>query len=131
MSLHPGQNVHLELKGTTFVLYTEHSRQRFEVPYSAADEVIEQLTRVIGSEGWLRATPPQPEPQVRPGTGHLPPETRKLRKSSTRRKMRPICQACGNTITHNSKILDLARREFGKQLCPDCYRIQRNAPRGQ
>jgi len=137
MSVHPGQRIHLELRKDTFVLYTDQGRERIELPYADADEVIEHLTRVMGSDEYLVADklPPSRSPE-----GHLLDDSpRKMRLAgSGKKKMRIICNQCQLPID-SGKARDLSKREFGVYLCTPCYRHRREQlfpnfnprPRGQ
>lgn len=121
MSIHPGQRIHLELRNASFVIYTDGGEQRFEVPYGDADEVIEQLTRVLGSEGYMMAGP---LPANRSPTGHMlndsPRKLSMAKGGNARPRMRFMCVHCGEAI-NDRKITDLSQREFGQALCPPCY----------
>ena len=129
--VHPGERVHLELRSQTFVLYTDGGSQRIELPYGDADEVIAQLTKVLGSDQYLRA---EALPANRSADGHLLDDSpRKLRKSSSgRRRMRPICERCQKPID-DPRMNKLSQQEFNTYLCRDCYLRARQAiyPRGR
>lgn len=123
--VHPGQRVHLELRRGVFILYTDQGKQRIELPYADADEVIEHLTRVLGSDEYLIAKKLPPE---RSADGHLLDDSpRKMRTvdGGNHKKMRIICNKCKQAITSPSA-RDLSKREFGIHLCENCYKLARD-----
>lgn len=116
MNHHPGERIHLELRKDTFVIYNDHAKERIELPYADADEVVAQLTRVITSEHYQIAAK---KPPTRSAMGHLLEDTpQPLRPASPRRKLLFICD-CGNKIS--TQMHDLTRQEMGKPMCRDCY----------
>lgn len=121
MNHHPGERIHLELRRATFVLYTDHAKERIELPYADADEVVEQLTKVIMSENYQLA---RKLPPARSATGHLLDDTpQKLRPTSPKRKLLFVCD-CGNK--YPAQIRKLAVQELGKPMCRDCYTAERS-----
>lgn len=121
MNHHPGERVHLELRRTSFVLYTDHAKERMELLYADADEVVEQLTKVVMSEHYQLA---KRLPPTRSATGHLLDDTpQKLRPKSARRRLHFICD-CGAKVS--SQMRDITVRDMGKPMCRDCYASARS-----
>lgn len=121
--IYPGQRIHLELRRDTFVVYNDGGSQRIELPYGDTDEVIDQLTRVTMSNGYIRAGK---LPANRSADGHILKDApRKLRPASTTRpRMRFICGHCGMTV-NDRRQTQLSQREFNEYLCSGCYLIAR------
>jgi hypothetical protein len=123
----PGNRVHLQLRQDSFVIYTDGGTNSIELYYADADEVIQHLTRVMGTDAYVFAKPLPPNRS--PGGHVIDAESRKLRQAGGAkrpvRKMKPICDHCGEKCT-DSVITQLAQREFQQFLCRTCYMNARN-----
>lgn len=120
MNHHPGERVHLELRKDTFVLYNDHAKERMELPYADADEVVSQLARVVSSEHYQLAAS---RPPTRSATGHLLQDTpQKMKPASSRRKLNFVCK-CGSVIPADVRRLTI--NDMGEAMCMICYTEKR------
>lgn len=114
----PGRRVHLELRRSTFLLYTDGGKDRIELPYGDADEVVAHLTRVISSEEYLLAE--RLPPTMGPEGALLGEGPRPVRITSKRNRMRILCRKCKDPI-NDKRMVTLSQRVLGYHACQTCF----------